>query len=396
LINPYKQILIYGHQKMEHWTPETRNEFIKEAVNSTESHGQKGYYHYNVLPKVVGANENEDLRRAKATEAFAKSVFSGSNPMFRRIMICFYELLMYKFNSNPYTGPYMGNSLVVLIKGSNAYAYATGEKYPEDFKFSDMDIVVFINPTIRDEFFVSLEKTARVTVQQAISQFKRTLDHMFCLHKNIDDQFLPDEVIEAFANEFAANLASISTPTTEFLSPLSDDSVRNYCSRNSFMIANSKVSDDSVVRIEVPHYDRCERIPLRRTPFFASHNQTIDFMRDNSDSIGNFDLDRLRLNIKVIERDEEGDIIKEERIPVDFIDVSIASKKDSELLDFWKNGRCLYVLDKYVNSWLLIPDIHSCIADLDKMLNKYECPESKREKRNAKLQKLREILVHGI
>ena len=378
---------------MDHWTPETRNEFIKEAVNSKESHAQKGYYHYNVLPKVVGVSENEDPRRAMATEAFAKSIFYGSNKMYRRIMICFYELLMYKFYSNPYTSPYIGTSIVVLIKGSNAYAYATCEKYPEDFKFSDMDIVVYINPTLHDEFFATLEKTARVTVQQAISQFKRTLDHMFCLHKNIDDQFMSDELIESFKKEFADNLASISTPTAEFQSPLSDDMVRNYCSRNSFMIANSKVNEDSVVRIEVPHYDRCERIPLRRTPFFASHNQTIDFVRDNSNSVGSFDLDRLRLNIKYVERDEEGAIIKEERIPVDFIDVTIASKKDAELIDFWNNGCCLYVLDKNVNSWLLIPSIPSCIADLDKMLNKYDCPESKREKRNTRMQKLRQILL---
>ena len=216
---------------------------------------------------------------------------------------------------------------------------------------------------------------------------------MFCLHKNIDDQFMSDELIESFKKEFADNLASISTPTAEFQSPLSDDMVRNYCSRNSFMIANSKVNEDSVVRIEVPHYDRCERIPLRRTPFFASHNQTIDFVRDNSNSVGSFDLDRLRLNIKYVERDEEGAIIKEERIPVDFIDVTIASKKDAELIDFWNNGCCLYVLDKNVNSWLLIPSIPSCIADLDKMLNKYDCPESKREKRNTRMQKLRQILL---
>jgi hypothetical protein len=97
------------------------------------------------------------------------------------------------------------------------------------------------------------------------------------------------------------------------------------------------------------------------------------------------------MNVQYKERDENGDVVRQERVPADFIDVSIASKNDAELIEFWNKGMCLNVYDRYANVWLVTPDIYSCIADLYKMLHVYECPESKKPKRQQKYTKLMQL-----
>lgn len=373
---------------MDPWTPEDRNAFIESAVNSSESRGQKGPYHYSVLPKVSGT-EQEDVRRSLVTEALAKTIYK-TNPAYRQISLDFYKILYSKLSMNPYTSPYIGNDIVVLMKGGNAYAYVTQEEFPDDFPFSDLDIVVCINPYIEDTMFKKLESAVRVTVLQTISQYKRMLDHMLFLNKPIEGTSLDKQVLDSFKSELDAMMKNISLPTGEIVSPFRSDAVRNYCSRNSFLIANS-TKENSVVRVDVPHFDRCERIPLRKTPMFCSYNKTIDFVRDNNTAQGHFDLYRIRMNTMYVEKNEEGNIIKEERVPADFIDVSIASKNDAELIDFWNKGRCLSIYDRHASVWLITPDIQSCISDLYKMLNVYECPEGKKQKRQQKLNKLMQI-----
>lgn len=381
---------------MDPWTPEARNAFINHAINTEDHRGQKGPYHFSTFPKVNG-NETEDPRRSLVTDALAKTIYK-KNPNYRKISLAFYDILFHKLSMNPYTGPYIGNDIILLMKGGNAYAYVTNEKFPEEFPFSDLDIVVYINPYIENEFFAELQKAVKITVLQTLSQFKRLLDHMLFINKPIDGKFMDDETISSFKKDFNDMLDSIEVPEgAEFRSPFESDDIRNFCSRNSFLISNSNKKENSVVRVEVPHFDRCERIPLRKTPLFCSYNQTIDFMRDNtSTSHGHFDLYRIRMNTMYIERDVDGNILKEERVPADFIDVSIASKNDSELVDFWNRGRCLSMYDRYANVWLMVPDIESCIADLYKMLHVFECPEGKKQKRQQKYNKLMQIAAHSL
>ena len=317
------------------------------------------------------------------------------NPKFRDLSLGFYKILFQRLAMNAFTGPYMQSDIFILLKGGNAYTYVTEEKFPDDFKFSDLDIVVYINPYLDEEFFKGLEMAVKVTVLQTISQYKRTLDHMLFLNKPIDGMLLDENTVAEFKKYYTEALKDITLPDgAEFVSPFENDEVRNYCSRNSFVITKSKVKEDSIVRIEVPHYDKCERIPLRKTPLFCSYNETIDFQRTEEDSSlnGHFDLYRIRFNNKYVEKDTEtGDIVHEERVPADFIDVSIASRDDAELLDFWNRGRCLCVYDRFAQLWVTIPDFHTCINDLHKMLYLYDCPEGKKQKRVQKYNKLREI-----
>ncbi len=378
---------------MDPWTPEDRNALIDLAINSKDGRGQRGPYHFSVLPKING-NEQEDVRRNMLTEALADSIYK-TTPELRNVSLSFYRILMQKLSSNSYTGPYLNGDIFVVIKGSNAYAFVTEEKYPEDFPFSDLDVMIYINPYLSDAMFNQLKQAVRVAVLQTISQYKRLLDHMFFLNKPIEGVFLDEETITSFKDVYTKTLESIVLPDgAQFVSPFVNDEVRNYCSRHSFLIKNSVAQDNSVVKIDVPHFDRCERIPLRKTPLFCSYNDTIDFSRGNNDATpGHFDLYRIRFNNMYVEKDvETGEILHEERVSADFIDITIASKDDSELIDFWNKGRCVCLYDKYSNLWLAMPDIHSCISDLYKMLNVYECPESKRQKRTQKFNKLIEIV----
>jgi hypothetical protein len=234
------------------------------------------------------------------------------------------------------------------------------------------------------------------------------LDHMFFINKPINDAVLSPELIDSFKKDF--NIAmqnAASTVQGVFMSPFESDEVRNSVSKNSCVLVNSNSHDNSIVRVEVPHYEKCERIPLRRSPIFASHNSTILFDRTklsgedgNNQYIehekieGQFDLYRLRFNCMFITTTEE-DEIKEDKITADFIDISIAHQNDFELIEFWNNARSVNILEKNTGIWVVVPDITTCINDLYKMLNLYECPENKREKREAKYVKMLEIASGG-
>jgi hypothetical protein len=375
------------------WNHDDREEFFQKAINSEDLKGHKGMYHFNVFPKGV-AIDIENSRQSLLTKTIAQTIYE-KNPLYRKISLGFYEVLVQKLSGNSYTGAHLGTNIMVLMKGSNVYPYITYEKFKEDFQFSDMDIIIYINPYLAKEFFDELENAVKITVLQTLSQYKRTLDQTFFLKQGNHQGILDDETIESFKEDYSNALKKIVLPNNgEFLSPFDSDEVRNSCSRNSCILTNSKVDNDMIVRVEVPHYNRCERIPLRRTPLISSYNETIEFSRSADDKTlnGHFDLYRIRLNNLYVEKDEDGKIIVQEKVTADLIDVSIVKQNDVELLDFWNKGRCLSVYDKYANIWLMVPDIISCIDDLYKMLNVYECPDSKKSKRQQKYNRLIEIM----
>lgn len=379
---------------MDPWTSEDRNDFIKHAINSDAQKGYKNYYQFSTFPKVNG-NEIEDYKKSLITKALAKTIYK-TNPIYRTISLEFYNMLVHKIAINPYIGSHLGTNIIVLCKGSNAYAYVTGEKFEEDFPFSDLDIVVYINPNLPDKFFQELETNVKIIVLQTLSQYKRLLDHMFFINNNkAVDSLFDNATIASFKADYNKILSEIVLPDNAYLvSPFESDEVRNFCSRNSCILTNSNVKENTVVRVEVPHYERCERIPLRKSPMFCSYNETIDFNRDKENNLrGHFDLYRIRFNNKYIEKNDNGEILKVSSITADFIDVSIASKNDAELIDFWNKGICLSIYDKYTNIWLTVPNINSCITDLYKMLTIYECPEGKKQKRMQKMQKLIDIFT---
>jgi len=375
------------------WSSYDRNEFINEAINSLNENGYKNQYRYKTFPKTHGI-DIYDVRRSALTDCLAKTIFNGSHTAYRKISIEFYNNLIHKISTSIYTNQYLGRDLIVLQKGSNAYAYLIGE-IDEEFTFSDSDIMIYINPFLPSNVFNEIKANVKIIVMQTLSQYKRLLDCMFFMNLPIDNVLFDQEIINDFKKEYKFNLMKINfddmPENAEILSPFECDEIRNFCSRNSCIILDSKVKNNTVVMIDVPHYDKSERIPLRKSPLFCSVNETIDFSRDKNNLLpGHFDLFRMRFNNMYIEK-KDNEIICQERITSDFIDVSIAAQNDAELLDFWQRGKCLYIYEKYVETWIMIPDITSCINDLYKMLTIYNCPDSKRIKRIVKYNKLLEL-----
>ncbi len=371
------------------WTALDRNDFIKTAKESCFPKGSKGYFHFQKFPKSNDIDSEETPKKLLSnhiTSVFSKVIYM-SNPEYRKISLAFYSQLYYKLSMNLFIGPFMGSNVLLLLKGSNAYALLTNDTYSSDFPYSDLDIVIYINPFLEESIFNELQERIKILVIQTISQYKRMLDNTFFMKNEntnipkIFDDNTRDQFIRDLDDEFSKIGPMIK-------SPFSNTETRNYCSKNSFIVTNDDFNQ--IVLVDVPHYDKCEKIPLKKTPIFCSYNDTIEFDRTNNGDIGNFDLYRIRLNVLHLDRDDN-DNVREERLSIDFIDVGIASKNDSELMDFWKRGRCVSVFEKSINMWICLPDIYSAIDDLYKMVYIYKCPESKKEKRKSKLEKLKSL-----
>lgn len=404
------------------WTPAARDAFIYAARTSTEMSGYQAPYQYRVYPKNTGG-ETENPRRSAMIEALARTIYT-KNPTYRQIPFKFYEMLIAKIRTSTFVNRHFMSDFCIVLKGSNAYCLLLENmRVPHpDFNFSDLDLVIFINPYLEPALFQSLRISLNAILLQVISQYKRTVDHMFFLNKPSADCFMDAPTIALFKEDLKmefANIEDVGEEIVRMITPFEDDDCRNACSKNSFVLMDSLSSDNKVVRIEVPHFDKCERIPLRHTPCMVSHNSSISFCRtqqappastnttnattdatdttaatnasDTTDATnaathtnhtelkGEFDLYRIKLMGMCIDEND-----REHIVPMDFIDVSIPAQVDAELIDFWNHGRCMNILDPILNMWMVVPDVPTCVRDLYKMLNVYECPEHKRAKRECR------------
>lgn len=367
------------------WTPADREDFIKRALECKDQRGQCGQYHFRVYPK-VGATDVDDPKKTAMTDALARTIFE-KNPKYRIIAMKFYEMLVDKIRTSTFVNKHFMNNFYIIMKGSTAYRMLLGDQYAEDFNYSDLDLVIYINPYIDDDLFNSLRASVNSILLQVMSQYKRALDHMFFLNKPNAEWFLDEETVASFKKDLIQEFENIDGFDGKFMTPFENDDIRNTCSKYSFVLKDSIGQEQKVVRIEVPHYDRCERIPLRKTPLLASHNSSICFSRsqvcsEGQELKGEFDLYRLKFTgLFVGISDDDKEEFFEEKISADFIDVSIPQKGDAELLDFWAHGRCMNLYDRDLNLWVVVPDLPTCVRDLYKMLYVYECPENKKEKR---------------
>lgn len=396
------------------WTPEDRNDFIDHAVNGGDLKGNCRGYHFKVMPKLDGLQvDTNDNLRGKLTDTLARVIYG--TPEFRAISLRFYSELQHKIMIHPKLGFHLGKDIMVLLKGSNSHNFVAPTLLKE-FPMSDLDIAVYINPFLHPDVFQAIKNDIEIIVRQSMSQYKRSMDAMFFLTNNANTQQHPidEATIKAFkdaVNDAVTNI--IDENGGEFISPFLSNDIRNNCSRNSFLITNCNAHPDHVVKVEVPHFDRCERIPLKRTPLFCSFNESIDFDRDEAATKrGTFNLYRLRMNFLHVNvnsdnqsvtsdtdsNESNGDIdvnIQTERVAADFIDVTIHNQEDAELLNFWRYGRAIIVFDAPTGYWLVMPDLHTAIAELTRILTEYECPPQKREKRERKLTALKSALKNS-
>lgn len=387
------------------WTSADRFNWVTRAVTSQQFKGVCGPYVYKAIPKLVGnLNEQDDPRKSRATDALADVIYN-SNPVYRSISLALYSLILDSVNNNAFLRLHMNNFRVV-VKGGNAYAMLVPNC--KDLPYSDLDIVIMINPNLPDALYDQLRNTLRILTLQCLSRHKKMLDNMF-FSENPDPElkykYMNDENIEQFKQEHIIAMESIG-----LISPFVDHETRNLCSRNSFLLTQSKVHGDKIMKIETPHFEMCDRIPLRKSPLFCSFNDTIKFEKDGY--VRDFELSRIKMNNLHVDDDSvrvnlsvgEDEKIKlsyttyasprahYDKVQADFIDVSICGKYDTENIDFWQHGRCLVLLDRVTMCWVMVPDVHSCMRDLWKMLHVYDCPEHKRSKRMRKLEVLGAVL----
>ncbi len=390
---------------MEAWTPAQRDAWIKTATTASDMYGRSPPYAFKVLPKLSGT-DGEDPKKTLATETLARVIFSDTR--FRAISLHFYEQLVYKLRTSTFVSQHYQVNFFVIMKGSTAYRMLVGDAHAADFPYSDLDIVIYINPFLPPALFASLRTSINMILCQVLSKYKRVLDHMLFLNKPCPEAFLDEQTIADFKEAMKKAFDDLTHADGRFLTPFENETVRNRCSMNSFLIVPSESHENSVVRVEVPHFDRCERIPLRRTPMHASYNQTIEFNRDatqQSEIKGKFELFRLKFGCMFVgceeaeAASEEGSEptetsidVFENRIAMDFIDVMVADITDAELIDFWGHGRCIMLLDPCTSFTCLVPDLPSCLSDLHKMLYIYECPEHKRAKRLRKYEIIRSLM----
>jgi hypothetical protein len=405
-----------------HWTPEDRDEWILFARNSNKERGNKRGYSYNTMSKQLNiVNDVEDIKRTLVTSCLAKSIYEY-NPIMKRLSFCFYKSLMQKMYSNSFlVTMYNHYNFVILIKGSNAYKLLL-KKLASEIEYSDLDIIIYINPYLEQQLYEQIRSSIHILVCQVMSRYKKDLDStLFGMSENT---ILRQDLVAEFKEKYNNTLSSMQDDNGiegKILSPFQDTIIRNECSKKSFMILEHETNADNIIRIEVPHFEKCEFIPLKKSPLVVSCNNTISFDRDTEGIYkGAFDLIRMRLNnLYVFGEDAENYIIidkisdvesdvgssmsstcsnsesqsirmvRHKIIPADFIDVSIPHKHDAELLDFWKTcgiKRCYEIYDRFIGANIMIPNVNECIRDLSNILNVYNNGQIKVEKRQRRLE----------
>lgn len=294
-------------------TPKDRESIIAEALTSELARGRISAggrsYDYTVFPASAAKVSINNLRPI-LTAGLANVIYNKlvKRPEYRYISLGFYYTLLDKIGFQ--------RDVRIVVKGSNAYAYLTDD--PVNFPYSDLDVSIFINPALDGDTFKSLHTWLHGKVLLAMSCFKRTLDDMFFGNRKLEG-FLKEDVIADFKrdySDFHKDQGSLS-------SPFAGSQERNMCSNNSFLIKASLKQSGNVVKVDVPHYDNCETIPLRRTPFVCSYNETIDFKRDGKGFEGNFNLYRMKLHSVIIVPNSKKKVWT--HVPADFIDVTLSS-----------------------------------------------------------------------
>jgi len=418
------------HQQTLRWTPSDRDEWLAHCANTDKERGVKDGYGFNVMMKQLPTNgsDQEDPRRSFVTSCLANTLY-GNHPLIKRLSLCFYKALMMQLSQNSFlTLMQRRGNFVIMVKGSNAYKLLL-RRIPQikiDVDYSDLDVVVFINPHLEDALFEQIKGSLVILISQVLSKYKKDLDATLFAsgdNVNLEERILRKDLVQDFKELFKSSLEKYEEEGIRLLTPFQSNKVRNYCSKRSFVIIANEVQRNHVVRVEVPHLPRCERIPLKKTPIVLSHNKTIEFDRDIEGKYkAHFELLRLRINnmlVPLVNENQEldkaeaaaadnasvsngssdgcsetdsslefYDYKKCKVVPADFIDVSIPCKDDAELLDFWNSGgykRCYEIFDKFVGANIMIPNVNECIRDLSNILNVYTNSQMKVEKRQKRL-----------
>lgn len=355
------------------WTPFERDAFIKHAITSEASSGRRNGYRFKVMDKEITQKrtdppviEGDRPVRPSPTAILAQAIFA-SDPAFRRISLDFYAILVDRLRCHAYLrrNRHFEDDVRVVCKGGLAYSYHSADR--ETFPHSDMDIAVYVNPRLSKDLFTRIHGHVSTVVAQTVSLYKRRLDA---------GDLVPRPLFDAFVATLRT-LCDTSEPNPDQTPPKNGRSKGGVWGTAggspSYTYRDSEAQPGKVCRVEIPHFDKCECIPLRRSALFASSNLSIAFDRDDAGTYrGHFDLYRLRMGMGFVDR---------RLTNADFIDVCVPHADDAELVDFWRVCVCVLVKDEATGVTLMVPDMPSCVHDLDKMLHVYSSRDGKRERR---------------
>ena len=383
-----------------------------------------------------------DPRRQHMSDSVGSVVFDIDHVKRARISLLFYDDL---WNKLSHYGPY---KVLVRVKGGNAAAIQMGirigakEALEAGFNFSDLDVDILINPMLPD--FELIKANVHRVLRQTLATHKRRLDRAFFKPRDGDPEMTyifreeDQEVKESFKTALCSSIETL--PDAQCC--MKDATTRNKCSNISFLITPSE--HDSVaepgakrrVKIEQPHLDKAERIPLVYTPFYVTVNDTVHGERENGDKV-DFTLFRIKMSqivnvpgtvrvgfqvgrqpnrspspVGVIDAatadansdcssssssdssDEIDDRVRVrintepyDKVSADFIDVWVGNRNDAELNEFARRGGFNGVLTEEVRAFgfvLILPKLAECKLEYYKLLHVFVCPESKRAKRERK------------
>lgn len=381
------------------WTHESLDTYMKHCMTSITSSGDSSSvlpdaraYSYIVKPLLSSSSEpGENV--STVTEALSKVVYSDGTPN-AHMAYGLYDLIVKRCHENMDIRPFMQmNDVLIVLKGSNAHALL----FPESCTCSDLDINICINPNLPRQKFEALKSKIEEIVSQAMSVHKKNLDHMFFITSPTGTNLMSDRGIQDFKEMHIHEMRKIGAQ-----SAFESVEVRNFCSRQSFIIRKSEVQQDKVVIMDVPFLPRCNRIPAKKSPFSISFNDTINNTSENG-LVSNFSLIRLKMyNMMQVPRDDavgidlvvEGDDsvhlqvlpkMRKVKVPSDFIDVCIPGQDDSVLNDMWQNEKVMLLTERNTRVNVLIPDLESLIHEMKSILDTYVGPEAKKQKRIDKL-----------
>ncbi|NBU80011.1 MAG: hypothetical protein EBS50_13240, partial [Sphingomonadaceae bacterium] len=273
----------------------------------------------------------------------------------------------------------------VVLKGNTAISLQR-----TNFAFSDIDIGVYINPKMDKTSFDKIYNDVKIVCGQVIAKHKQMIDRTFFRPREGGETLLNEENNQIFQDMHIKAMSEIGV-TSCFLE-------RNKSSNNSIYITKSDIPD-KVVRINMPHYEHAEKIPLDFSPISCSINDTIRNVSD--DKITDFSLFRIKWG-NIVHDDESDESSesshasassKSKRLVNDFIDITVMKQDDSGLLDFWsRNGFCARSpLTCLVAKWgwkVTCTSMNECIHDLHKSLLFYDMPIEKKERKQEILKSL--------
>jgi len=283
----YKPKYIFDQDDLNDWREKARK-FEPFYNGQMMSYEKNPSFQAIVKPSVNNVRKDNPIV-SSLTDSIAQVFFS---PLNRRIVLNLYEEIITRMKKKQYICQNWDN-IRVLVKGSTAMTLLF--PYDNNFQFSDMDIIVSINPYLRN--FDILRKIMIEITSQALSYHQKVVSNMFVMTNPNDMMkkhfFLTDHQISTVKREYGYVMKKFADETI-----FSDITVRNKASRNSFEILPHAFKKDHVVLIDVPFFDKCNMIPLLYSPIYATKNDTIDYTEEINGEIivRRFTLFRLKIN----------------------------------------------------------------------------------------------------